>query len=112
MPLRGVDLMNTVCRFARVLLPSLLAIAVLGHFSVSAKAADTKPDEKATEKPAAKDAKSEAAAEDSSSSSSTKSGSSSSSEAAPAKKPKFPPYADVFRDADDPITGLIKMRRK
>ena len=49
--------------------------------------------------------------------STSSSGSSSSSSGekekeAPAKKPKYPPYAEVFRDADDPISGLIKMRRK
>ena len=59
-----------------------------------------------------KDAKPQAAGEGAAASGSSSSSSSSSEKEAPAKKPKFPPYAEVFRDADDPIPGLIKLRRK
>src|SRR5438477_8074361 len=99
--------------------PLLFSIAVCtAAFLVAAtnvRAADAPSNDK--EKPAAKsDAKespkSDAAGESSGSSSSAASGSSSSSEAAPPKKPKYPPYAEFFRDADDPIPGLIKLRRK
>ena len=69
-------------------------------------------DDKSAEKVDSKEAKPQAAGEGTAASSSSGSSSSSSEKEAPAKKPKYPPYAEVFRDADDPISGLIKLRRK
>jgi hypothetical protein len=75
-----------------------------------ARAADTKSgDEKAAQKTETKDAK----GDDESSSSSSASKKSESNEDKPvAKKPKYPPYADFFKEADDPIPGLVKLRKK
>ncbi len=72
-------------------------------------AADQKStDDKATQKTDSKDAKTES--DEPSSSSSKKS--EANEEKPAAKKPKYPPYAEFFKEADDPIPGLVKLRRK
>lgn len=105
----------------RAALPLFSLIAVLSATlllgAVTARAADSAPGEKekdkTSDKSEAKDTtKAEAATDSSASPSSSSSAKSGSEGEAPAKKPKYPPYAEFFKDADDPIPGLIKLRRK
>ncbi|HTQ37949.1 MAG TPA: zinc-dependent metalloprotease [Pirellulales bacterium] len=91
-----------------------MAVTVL-WLNTAAKAAESKSDgDKPAQKTEAKDAKSDAESksEDEDSDSGSSSSKHSDSERGSAKKPKFPPYAEFFKDADDPIPGLIKLRRK
>ena len=104
--------MLTLRRFADKLLGALTLSVLVFLAPGMTRAADDKSNDKGAEKVEAKDAKPQAAGEGAAASGSSSSSSSSGEKEAPAKKPKFPPYAEVFRDADDPIPGLIKLRRK
>ena len=104
--------MLTLRRYADKLLGTLAVAMVICLAPMVVRAADGKSDEKPTANAESKDAKPQAAGDGAAASSSGSSSSSSGEKEAPAKKPKYPPYAEVFRDADDPISGLIKMRRK
>ncbi len=96
-------------RAATYLLAAAVFLVTMFMAAPRVKAADQKSaDEKTAQKADSKDAKAES--DESSSSASKKS--EANEEKPAAKKPKFPPYAEFFKDADDPITGLIKLRRK
>ncbi len=87
-------------------------ICFVSFGTLTVKAAEEKAGDKPAEKTDTKDPKTVAAG-DSSTSTTGSSSSSTSTDDKPAKKPKFPPYADFMRDAEAvPGPSLIKMQRK
>jgi hypothetical protein len=93
----------------------VLSLAIVFFAAATlARAADTPAgDSKGEKKTEARDTKAEAAGESTSTSAAPSSSSApAAAETAVAKKPKYPPYAEFFRDADDPVSGLVKTRRK
>jgi hypothetical protein len=108
--------MTVTRRVASLFLVSFSVTLVLLLCSSAARAAEEGSEKgkvAASDKADTKEtSKAEAASESSSASSSSSRERSSSSSEASEKKPKYPPYAEFFKDADDPISGLIKLRRK
>ncbi|HZZ29424.1 MAG TPA: zinc-dependent metalloprotease [Pirellulales bacterium] len=103
-------------RGVRILLFGVAVTFATAWLNTAAHAAEQKtegekPAAKSGPKSDAKDAVSASDAEDESGSSSASKHSDSGS-GSTAKKPKYPPYADFFKEADDPIPGLIKLRKK